>query len=203
MKHLAPLAVVIACLIGSIAGCAARAQAPLEAPAAVASDYLIGPGDLLDVFVWGEESLSVTVPVRPDGRVSTPLVDDLEAVGKTPTQLSREMEKVLSEYIRSPKVTVSVKEFVGTFGAQIRVLGQVVQPRAVPYREKMTLLDVMIEVGGLTSFAAGNRAKLVRVVDGKSREMRVRLNDLMSRGRIEENIEMQPGDIVIIPEAVF
>jgi len=203
MKYLSPVAVVTACLIGSIAGGDARAQEPLEAPAELASDYLIGPGDVLDVFVWGEEDLSVTVPVRPDGRVSTPLVDDLEAVGKTPTQLSREMEKVLSEYIRSPKVTVSVKEFVGTFGAQIRVLGQVVQPRAVPYREKMTLLDVMIEVGGLTSFAAGNRAKLVRVVDGKSREIRVRLNDLMSRGRIEENMEMQPGDIVIIPEAVF
>jgi polysaccharide export outer membrane protein len=202
MKYLDRVAVVVS-LIGSIVAGEARAQEPLETHPEVASDYLIGPGDVLDVFVWGEEDLSVTVPVRPDGRVSTPLIDDLEAVGKTPTELKREMEKILAQYIRSPQVNVIVKEFVGTFGAQIRVLGQVVQPRAVPYREKMTLLDVMIEVGGLTNFAAGNRAKVVRNVDGKSREIRVRLNDLMSRGRIEENMEMQPGDIVIVPEAVF
>lgn len=166
-------------------------------------DYLIGSGDMLQVFVWNEPELSVTVPVRPDGRVSTPLIEDIVAVGKTSTQLAREMEQVLSEYIRSPVVNVIVQRFVGTFGSQIRVLGQVVRPGAVPYREGMTLLDVISEVGGLTKFAAGNRARLVRTVDGRSRESRVRLNDLLNRGRIEENVPMQPGDIVVVPEAVF
>ena len=165
--------------------------------------YLIGPGDTLQVFVWGQPDLSVTVPVRPDGRVSTPLIEDIEAVGKTPTQLAREMERVLSEYVRSPEVNVIVQKFVGTFADQVRVLGQAAQPRAVPYRERMTLLDVMIEVGGLTRFAAGNRAKVVRNVDGRSVEIRVKLDDLLNRGRIKENMEMQPGDVVIIPEAVF
>jgi polysaccharide export outer membrane protein len=145
----------------------------------------------------------VTVPVRPDGRVSTPLIDDIEAVGKTPTQLAREMERVLSEFVRAPEVNVIVQQFVGTFARQVRVLGQAAQPRAVPYRERMTLLDVMIEVGGLTRFAAGNRSKVVRNVDGRTKEIRVKLDDLLNRGRIEENMLMQPGDIVIIPEAVF
>jgi len=166
-------------------------------------DYLIGPGDTLHVFVWGQPDLSVTVPVRPDGRLSTPLIEDIEAVGKTPTQLAREMERVLSEFIRSPEVNVIVQTFVGTFGNQIRVLGQATRPGAVPYRESMTLLDVMIEVGGLTKFAAGNRARLVRTVDGRSKESRVRLDDLVNRGRIERNIPVRPGDIVIIPEAAF
>jgi polysaccharide export outer membrane protein len=168
-----------------------------------AGEYLIGPGDSLQVFVWGQPELSVTVPVRPDGRVSTPLVEDLEAVGKTPTQLAREMEHVLSEYVRSPQVNVIVQKFVGTFGNQIRVLGQAVRPGAVPFRERMTLLDVMLEVGGLTKFAAGNRAHVVRNVDGRSVEKRVRLDNLLNRGKIEENIPMEPGDIVIVPEAVF
>src|SRR5690606_15115719 len=167
------------------------------------SGYLIGPGDRLQVFVWGQPELSVTVPVRPDGRVSTPLIEDIVAVGKTPTQLASEMEEVLSAYIRSPEVNVIVQEFVGTFADQIRVLGQAVRPGAVPYRERITLLDVIIEAGGLTRFAAGNRAKVVRNENGRSREFRVRLDDLVNRGRIEENIPMQPGDIVIIPQALF
>jgi polysaccharide export outer membrane protein len=174
-----------------------------EAENATESGYIIGPGDTLQVFVWGQPELSVTVPVRPDGRVSTPLIDDIEAVGKTPTQLAREMERVLSEFVRAPEVNVIVQQFVGTFARQVRVLGQAAQPRAVPYRERMTLLDVMIEVGGLTRFAAGNRSKVVRNVDGRTKEIRVKLDDLLNRGRIEENMLMQPGDIVIIPEAVF
>jgi len=193
---------VFVLLFGVLAAVGSHAQEAPETAAAPAG-YLIGPGDTLQVFVWGQPELSVTVPVRPDGRVSTPLIDDIEAVGKTPTQLQGEMERVLSEYIRSPQVNVIVQNFVGTFADQIRVLGQVVKPGAVPYRERITLLDVMIEAGGLTSFAAGNRAKVVRNVDGRSREMRVKLNDLMNRGRIEANMPMQPGDIVIIPEAVF
>lgn len=174
-----------------------------DAEGTPASDYLIGPGDTLQVFVWGQPDLSVTVPVRPDGRVSTPLIDDLQAVGKTPTQLKGEMEQILSEYIRSPEVNVIVQSFVGTFANQIRVLGQASRPRAVPYRDKMTLLDVMVEVGGLTRFAAGNRSRVVRVVDGESREIRVRLDDLLNRGKIKENMLMSPGDTVIIPEAIF
>jgi polysaccharide export outer membrane protein len=166
-------------------------------------DYLIGAGDTLQVFVWRQPDLSTTVPVRPDGRISTPLIEDLVAAGKTPTQLSREIEQALSEYVRSPEVNVIVQQFVGTFGDQIRVLGQAVQPKSVPYRDGLTLLDVMIEVGGMTQFAAGNRSRVVRSDGGRSTEIRVRLNDLVNRGKVEENIEMQPGDVVVIPEAIF
>ena len=196
----------LALMILSLAACTSSTPLPDAAPSASASEtgeYLIGPGDTLEVFVWGQPELSVTVPVRPDGRVSTPLIDDLVAVGKTPTQLADEMQTALSEFIRSPEVNVIVQDFVGTFGSQIRVLGQVTQPGTVPYRERMTLLDVMIQVGGLTEFAAGNRGRLIRVVDGSSEEFRVRVGDLVNKGRIEENVVMQPGDIVIIPEAVF
>jgi polysaccharide export outer membrane protein len=178
-------------------------QAPAPATASPTGQYLIGAGDSLQIFVWRQPELSVTVPVRPDGRISTPLIEDLVAVGKTPTQLAREMEKALSEYIRSPEVNVIVQGFVGISGDQIRVLGQAAHPRSVPYRERMTLMDVIIEVGGLTEFAAGNRSKVVRTVDGRSEEIRVRLDDLINRGRIKENMVMRPGDIIIIPEAVF
>jgi len=180
-----------------------RPDPALSASASETGEYLIGPGDTLEVFVWGQPDLSITVPVRPDGRVSTPLIDDLVAVGKTPTQLAEEMQNVLSEYLRSPEVNVIVQDFVGTFGSQIRVLGQVTKPGSLPFRERMTLLDVMMEVGGLTRFAAGNRSRLVRMVDGSSEEYRVRIDDLVNKGRIEENILMRPGDIVIIPEAIF
>lgn len=198
-----PILMILAALIAACSAAPERSDGSFAATASETGDYLIGPGDTLQVFVWRQPELSVTVPVRPDGRISTPLIEDLVAVGKTPTELSREMEQALSEYIRSPEVNVIVQGFVGTFGDQIRVIGQASQPRAVPYRERMTLLDVMIEVGGLSRFAAGNRARVVRTVDGRSREMRVRLDDLLSRGRIEENMLMQPGDVVIIPEAVF
>lgn len=199
--------VLVALLIGATIATCGHAQersdnANAPTPPATA-DYLIGPGDTLQVFVWGQPDLTVTVPVRPDGRLSTPLIDDIDAVGKTPSQLAREMERVLSQYLRSPQVNVIVQKFVGTFANQVRVLGQATKPQAVPYRDKLTLLDVMVEVGGLTKFAAGNRARVVRNVDGKSREIKVRLDDLMNKGRIAENIPMQPGDIVMIPEAVF
>jgi len=189
-----------------LTGCSSSLPPPdpaSSASASVTGEYLIGPGDTLKVFVWGQPDLSVTVPVRPDGRISTPLIDDLVAVGKTPTQLADEMQAVLSEYLRSPKVNVIVQDFVGTFGSQIRVLGEVTEPGAVPFRERMTLLDVMMEVGGLTRFAAGNRGRLIRIVDGSSEEFRVRVDDLVNKGRIEENVLMRPGDIVIIPESIF
>jgi polysaccharide export outer membrane protein len=181
----------------------AHAQDPAAANRAPGSDYIIGPGDTLAVFVWRQPELSVTIPVRPDGRISTPLVEDLVAVGKTPTQLADEIEGKLSEYVRAPEVNVIVQAVVGVSGAQIRVLGQAGQPRSVPYRDRITLMDVVIEAGGLTEFAAGNRSRIVRTVDGETEEIKVRLNDLMNKGRIKENVFMEPGDVLIIPEAVF
>jgi len=166
-------------------------------------DYRIGPGDTLQIFVWRNPEISTTVPVRPDGKISTPLVEDMIAVGKTPSQLARDMETVLSIYIKSPSVNVIVSNFEGVPGAQVRVVGQAANPQAVPYREGMTVLDVIIAVGGLSESAAGNRAKLVRNVDGKAVEYRVRLDDLINDGDIEQNVSIRPGDILIIPEAFF
>lgn len=169
-----------------------------EAPA-----YRIGPGDVLQIFVWRNPELTTTVPVRPDGRISVPLLEDLEAAGKTPSELGREMEEELSVFIQNPLVTVIVNNFVGTFDQQVRVVGQAQQPRAIPYRANMTLLDVMIAVGGLTAFADGNRASLVRSIDGDQKQYRIRLDDLLKDGEIEANVAVLPGDIVIIPESFF
>jgi len=167
------------------------------------NDYRIGPGDTLQIFVWRNPEISTTVPVRPDGKISTPLVEDMIAVGKTPSELARDMETVLSVYIKSPSVNVIVSSFEGVPGAQVRVVGQAANPQAVPYREGMTVLDVIIAVGGLSESAAGNRAKLVRSVEGKPVEYRVRLGDLINDGDIEQNVSIRPGDILIIPEAFF
>jgi polysaccharide export outer membrane protein len=190
-------------LLGCSGSAVLAEDPPEQAVASATGEYLIGPGDTLEVFVWRQPDLSVTVPVRPDGKISTPLVEDVVAVGKTPSQLAREIETVLSEYIRTPEVNIIVQGFVGTFGEQIRVIGQAAQPRAIPYRERMTLMDAIIEAGGLTEFAAGNRSKVVRTVDGKSKEIRVRLDDLINKGKIEENIAMLPGDVIIIPQTLF
>lgn len=167
------------------------------------TDYLIGPGDNLSIFVWRNPDLSTSLPVRPDGKISMPLVEDLQAVGKTPTQLSRDIEVELSKYVKTPKVNIIVTGFVGTFGNQIRVVGKAVEPRALSYRGDMTLLDVMIEVGGLADGAAGNRAKIVRRYGGQSKEIDVRINDLIDKGIISANVEMMPGDVLIIPESRF
>ena len=169
----------------------------------VAADYVIGPGDSLNVFVWRQPELSTQVPVRPDGRISTPLVQDMVAVGKTPTKLARDIEAVSAEFIRSPQVTIIVQGFVGTFGDQIRVLGQVVKPGPITYRDRMTLLDVLLEVGGLTEFAAGNRAKLIRNTDDGTTEERVKLDNLLNRGDLGENRFVEPGDVLVVPEAIF
>ncbi len=198
-------AAAVALILG-LTGCATTptGQPASEVPAAGDSaEYIIGPGDRLNIFVWRNPDLSVEVPVRPDGRISSPLVEDMVAAGKTPTTLSRDIENVLGEYIRTPNVTVIVGGFVGTFGEQIRVVGQAAQPQALAYRDRMTVLDAMIEVGGLTPEAAGNRAKLVRYVNGQQREYPVRLHDLLNRGRIDANVPLQPGDVLIIPESVF
>lgn len=198
--------VAIFILAAIAAGCVRSATPPspvTSTKATADTKYLIGPGDQVQVFVWRNPDVSVTVPVRPDGKISTPLVEDMVAVGKTPTQLARDIERVLTKYIRTPVVTVIVTSFVGTFSEQVRVVGQAANPRALSYRERMTLLDVMIEVGGLGEFAAGNRAKIVRRVGGRQIEMKVRLEDLMKKGDISANVTMRPGDILIIPESRF
>lgn len=167
------------------------------------SQYIIGPGDTIQVFVWRNPELTVTVPVRPDGKVSSPLVEDMIAAGKTPTQLARDIEARLGEYIRSPQVSIIVSGAVSTF-SQIRVIGQVRSPQALPYREGMTILDVALVVGGLTEFAAGNKTKIVRKnAAGKDVSIRVRLEDLMVKGKLAENRPLQPGDVIIVPESLF
>jgi polysaccharide biosynthesis/export protein len=165
--------------------------------------YEIAPGDQVNIFVLGFEELSGSVPVRPDGMLTTPLIEDVQASGKTPTQLARDLEKQFAVYVRSPVVTVIVNGFVGLPSQQVRVIGEAMKPAAVPFRKHMTLLDLMIEVGGLTEFAAGNKSVLVRYADGQQRQYAVRLDDLIRDGRIEENIGLLPGDILIIPESWF
>lgn len=165
--------------------------------------YEIGPGDNLRIFVWENPELSVTIPVRPDGHINTPLVEDLQAAGRTPTGLARDLEQSLSKYVRNPVVTVIVSGFVGQPDAQIRVVGEATEPQALLYRERMTLLDVMIAVGGLTEFAAGNRAQLIREVAGERQSQTVRLDDLVRGGDIDADVAVRPGDILIIPEAWF
>jgi polysaccharide export outer membrane protein len=165
--------------------------------------YLIGPGDSLTIFVWRNPDISGSFIVRPDGKVTTSLVEDIEVSGKTPTMLARHIEKELSKYINNPRVTVSVGGFRGPLYEQVRVIGEATNPSAVNYTEKMTLLDLMIAVGGLTEFASGNNAKLIRMVAGVQKTYELKIDDLIKEGAIEENIDMLPGDIIIIPEAWF
>jgi polysaccharide export outer membrane protein len=167
------------------------------------SEYRLGPGDTLQVFVWNHPELTVTVPVRPDGMISTPLIAGVPAEGKTATQLAKDLEAALAEYVRNPTVSVMVTSFVGAYADQIRVVGQAAEPRSLPYRANMSLLDVMIAVGGLAEFAAGNRAVLVRQQDGKTTRTTVRLRDLLDKGDISANLPMRPGDVLIIPESRF
>lgn len=179
------------------------AQQRPGAAAPTSPDYLIGPNDNLTVYVWRNPDLTISVPVRPDGRISVPLIDDLQAAGKTPTMLSRDVEKQLAKYVQDPIVTVIVTGFVGPFAQQIRVVGEAARPQAIPFRENMTVLDVMIQVGGLTPFAAGNRALLVRNTGANEQHYRVRLSDLVKDGDVSANVDVLPGDVVIIPQAWF
>jgi len=165
--------------------------------------YLIGPGDSVNIFVWRNPEISNSVTVRPDGKITSPLVEELHASGKTPAQLARDVEEVLSTYIKEPIVTVMVGGFVGPYSEQVRIVGEAANPQAIPYRERMTALDVMIAVGGLTEFAAGNSASIVRVVDGEQQQYQVKLRDLLRKGDIEANVDMKPGDVLIIPESFF
>jgi polysaccharide biosynthesis/export protein len=175
---------------------------PVVPPGAVVNpNYVIGPGDTVQVFVWRNAELSVTVPVRPDGKISTPLVEDMVAVGKTSSQLARDIEKVLAEYVRAPQVNIIVTNPVSTF-SQVKVIGQVTNPQSVPYREGLTALDAILAVGGLTQFAAGNRAKIVRKNEaGKTIEIKVKLESLVKKGKMVENKDLKPGDVIIVPES--
>ncbi len=194
-----------------LSGCSSLSRIPFvnphdDAPPTANSDdytYIIGPGDNLNVFVWRNPELTSSVAVRPDGKFSTPLVEDLQASGKTPTQLAREIEKKLGEYIRDPLVTVTIGGFSGEYDEQVRVVGEATEPQALQFRRNMTVLDVMIAVGGLTEFAAGNRASIVRTSGKGHEQYAVRLEDLVKDGDIDANVAMQPGDILIIPEAWF
>lgn len=169
----------------------------------VPHDYLIGPGDTLNIIVWRNPEISMSVPVRPDGKITTPLVEDLPASGKTSTELARNIEETLSKYLQQPVVTVVITGFVGPFGEQIRVVGEAAEPQALPYRENMSLMDVMIAVGGLTDFAAGNRARIIRKVNGEQQQFRVRLEDLIRDGDISANVPVYQGDVLVIPESFF
>ena len=202
VKNLANLLIIFSI----VAGCSTTSDIDTTAMAsssAAPTEYQIGPGDTLQVYVWRNPDISVTVPVRPDGYISTPLVEDIPAINKTPSQLARDIEKRLSKYIRDPVVTVIVTNFVGTYSKQIRVIGEAAKPQALPYRENMTLLDVMIAVGGLTDFAAGNSAKLIRTVGGKTTQTEVHLKDLLKDGDISANKRVLPGDIIMIPQSIF
>ena len=164
--------------------------------------YLIGPGDNLNIIVWRNPELSMSVPVRPDGKFSTPLIDEMVAQGKNSVEIAREIEKQLGKYVRDPVVTVIITSFVGPYDQQIRVVGEAAKPQVLAYKQKMTALDVMIAVGGLTVFAAGNDATILRTADG-NKQYAVRLKDLIKRGDISANVEMKPGDILIIPQSYF
>ncbi len=176
-------------------------QPPIQAPA-VGPNYIIGPGDTLQVFVWRNPELTTSVPVRPDGKISTPLVEDLVAVGKTPSQLARDIEGVLGEFIRSPQVNVIVSIPVSAF-SQVKVIGQVANPQSLAYREGMRVLDAVLASGGLADFAAGNRARIVRKVNGKDVQLKVKLLDLLNKGDMAQNLELKPGDVLVIPESMF
>ncbi|PKP91201.1 MAG: polysaccharide export protein [Alphaproteobacteria bacterium HGW-Alphaproteobacteria-16] len=168
-------------------------------------EYVIGPLDSLQIFVWRNPELSAKVQVRPDGRITTPLISDMPAVGKTPAMLADDLKYALSEYIKDPIVSVIVENFSGTFSQQIRIVGATDKPASIPYRANMTLLDAMISVGGLNEFAAGNRARLVRADrnSGQQREYRLRLSDLLKNGDTSANVRLEPGDVIIIPESMF
>ncbi len=193
---------VLALMLG---GCATQAYPPAPATPDKLYDwnYLIGPGDTVSVFVWRNPEVSGSFPVRPDGKMTMNLVEDLPAAGKTPTHLARDIEKALSKYIQDPIVTVIVSGGVGPYSQQIRVVGQATKPQALNYREHMSLIDVMIAVGGITDFAAGNKAVILRTVNGKQQRFGVRLDDLVNGGDISANVEMRPGDVLIIPESWF
>jgi polysaccharide biosynthesis/export protein len=189
-------------LIG-LGGCGGGTPPPVPPTGFASSQYVIGPGDSLAIFVWRNPELSTTVTVRPDGRITMPLVEDVVAIGRTPSDLAREIERKLSKYISEPIVTVSANNVIGPFARQIRIIGEAAQPKALAYRANMTLLDAMIEVGGLTRFAAGNRATLVRTIGDTQQTYSLHIDSLIRDGDIQSNVPLIPGDIIIIPQRFF
>jgi polysaccharide export outer membrane protein len=201
VKMLGLAAVALSAL--TLGGCASAPTGSAQMAPVNTPDYLIGPGDSVNIIVWRNPEVSMSVPVRPDGKITTPLVEDLMASGKTSTELARDIEKALAKFIQQPVVTVIVTGFVGTYGEQIRVIGQAAKPQALPYRRDMSLMDVLIAVGGVTEFASGNKASIIRTVDGKTQKLAVRLDDLIKQGDISANTYMRPGDVLVIPESFF
>ena len=203
--HRSSVASALLVVAGVLAGCGGGQGLPpaTSVGAGPTAEYQIGPGDGLSIFVWRNPELSTSISVRPDGRISIPLVEDIVAIGKTPTMLGRELERRLAKYVTNPIVTVMPNRFVGPFDQQVRVIGEAATPRALPYRANMTVLDAMIEVGGLTKYAAGNRATLVRMVNNQQESYRVRLDSLINDGDIASNVVLQPGDVIIIPQTYF
>jgi polysaccharide export outer membrane protein len=202
--HRALCALALAAALAA-SGCTTKPTYP-PAPAVAASpdyNYLIGPGDTLSVIVWRNPDLSTSVQVRPDGKITVPLVEDLPAIGKDPTALSRDVERKLADFIRDPVVTILVTGFVGPYKEQVRVVGEATRPQALNYRQNMTLLDVMIAVGGITDFADGNKAAILRTSEAADRIYGVRLRDLVRRGDMSANVDVKPGDILVIPESWF
>jgi polysaccharide export outer membrane protein len=198
----------ICCLVltalasAALSGCGASNPPAPTAAASPKYNYLIGPGDMINIVVWRNPELSMSVPVRPDGKIAAPLVEDLPAIGKDSTTLARDIEKALARFIRDPVVTVVVTQFVGPYSEQIRVVGEAAKPQVLSYKQQMTLLDVMIAVGGLTDFAEGNKATILRTSEG-DKQYSVRIKDLVKRGDFSANVEMKPGDVLIIPQSWF
>ena len=182
-------------------GVVRAAEAPSETPSgAVAPNYVIGPGDTLQIFVWRNPELTVSVPVRPDGKISSPLVEDMVAVGKTPSDLARDIEAKLGEFVRSPQVNVIVTTPAGVL-SQVKAVGQIRLPQAYAFREGMRVLDLVLAAGGMTDYAAGNRAKIVRTENGKTTELKVKIGNLVNKGDMRQNIPLRPGDVLVIPES--
>jgi polysaccharide export outer membrane protein len=202
VQFFAAFIAIALCLLGCAGGTipAARIRSEQAPPEAV---YRIGAGDQLRIFVWRNEDLTTNLVVRPDGKISMPLVSDMVAAGKTPSELEGDLNKILGRYVNSPNVNVIVQSFVGTFADQIRVIGLAVHPKVVAYRTGMTIIDVMLEVGGLAEHASGNNTRVVRTIDGKQINIGVRLNDLLYTGDVSQNISMRPGDVVVVPLAWF
>lgn len=197
------LRLALAVILGAtVVGCASTNPPAPSAAASPEYNYVVGPGDVVNIVVWRNPELSMSVPVRPDGKISAPLVEDLPAMGKDSTTLARDIETALGKFIREPVVTVVVTSFVGPYSEQIRVVGEAAKPQTIPYKQKMTLLDVMIIVGGITDFADGNSTTLLRTAEG-SKQYNIRVKDLIKRGDVSANVEVKPGDVLIIPRSWF
>ena len=201
-KHITRSLAALFGLLTAMVAVSTLAAMPVGQAVAHAPDYVIGPGDELEVFVWQNPDLSVTVPVRPDGKISTPLDEDMVAVGKTPSELAHDIEQKLSQYVRSPHVNVIVVKPASVF-SQVKVIGQVKVPQAIAYRDGMRVLDAILAVGGLTDYAAGNRAQIVRMVDGHEERIPVRLGALVNGGDLSQNLPLKPGDVLVVPESRF